>query len=340
MKEQKIKKPGKRPSLSLPKLKKNRTPIETALRKRKRLKYIAVLPTTVTLLNAVCGFFSIVYASRGPGVLPDNDLLNMADFSFFAISGYLILAAMIADVLDGQVARWSGTASSFGGQLDSLSDVLSFGAAPAFLMLKVVEARINLDAFEQIFFFPVSLWKNLPLYNLHKVQMAENWILFAAIFFMLCTITRLARFNVENDTDLSRHQSFAGLPSPAAAGVVVSLVIFLEDYLPGITDQLPNFSAALADICIWILPLAALLCGILMVSRIRYSHLVNRLFRKKKNFTSVLLVLFTGFLVALNIQLTILVGFWFFAIAGFVRSIYADIERIHSKKKTTAHPLE
>ena len=318
--------------------KKIKSPAETALRRRKRLKYIAVLPTMVTLLNAFFGFFSIIYASRGPGVLPDHDLLNMADFSFFAISGYLILAAMIADVLDGQVARWSGTASSFGGQLDSLSDVLSFGAAPAFLMFKVVEARIGLDAFEHIFFFPVSLWKALPLYNQHKVQMVENWILFAAIFFMLCTIIRLARFNLENDTDLSRHQSFAGLPSPAAAGVVVSLVIFLEDYLPGITDQLPNFSAALADILIWILPLAALSCGILMVSRIRYSHLVNRLFRKKKNFTSVLLVLFTGFLFALNIQLTILIGFCLFAIIGLIRGIYTEIVRIQSRQNKPVVP--
>jgi CDP-diacylglycerol--serine O-phosphatidyltransferase len=323
---------GKSPFPSRLAKKNERTPAEKALRKRKRLKYIAVLPTAVTLLNAFCGFLSIVYASRGPGIFLEVFLFSKTGISFFAASGYLIVFAMIADVLDGQVARWSGTASDFGGQLDSLSDAISFGAAPAFLMLKVMEAHFNLETFIQKFFFPISLWKIFPQANPHLIQLAQRWLLFVAIFYALCTIIRLARFNVENDTDLSRHQNFAGLPSPAAAGVVVILIIFQEDFIPDIVDRLPEFTALLTDVTSWLLPLAVLSSGILMVSRIRYPHVANKLFRGKKNFFTVLLVLLTGFLAVWNIQLAIFLGFWGFALFGIIRSIFTGIRALVRQK--------
>jgi len=324
-----------KPSPSRQKRKKERTPAVAALSKRRRLKYIAVLPTGVTLINALCGFLSIIYASRGAGVFLDAFLLHKTGISFFAMSGYLIVVAMIADVLDGQVARWSGTASGFGGQLDSLSDVLSFGAAPAFLMFKVMEANLVLESFVQNFFPPISHWKVFPQINPQMIQMAGRWILFVALFYVLCTVIRLARFNVENDTNLSHHQSFAGLPSPAAAGVVISLVIFQEDFIPIIADRLPEFSSALMDITIRLLPLSALFCGILMVSRVQYSHLANKLFRRKKNFFTVLLVLLAGFLAVWNIQLALVLGFWGFALYGFARGIFNEI-RTRIKQKVSA----
>ena len=290
------------------KRKKERTPAEKAIRKRKRLKYIAVFPTAVTLINALCGFLSIIYASRGSGVFQEISLLRKTEISFFAMSGYLILFAMIADLLDGQVARWSGTASGFGGQLDSLSDALSFGAAPAFLMFKVMENHFSNEFFSQA--------------GPGLVQLAGSWTLFFAIFYTLCTIIRLARFNVENETGLFRYQFFAGLPSPAAAGVVVSLVVFQEDYIHNIAGRLPELSSALINITTWLLPFAVLFCGILMVSRIRYPHLAKRLLRRKKHFVTVLLVLFTGFLAVWNIQLAMILGFWGFALAGFFRGVF------------------
>ncbi|GHV85808.1 phosphatidylserine synthase [Spirochaetia bacterium] len=293
----------------------SRTRRKTTLHKRKRLKYIAVLPTAVTLVNALCGFLSIVYASRGP--------------LFFRVSGYLIVLAMIADIFDGQVARWSGSASGFGGQLDSLSDVLSFGAAPAFLMFKVMEFHLGLEASTRKFFFPASLWKAFPQDSPQLAQLAGRWVLFTAIFYVLCAIIRLARFNVENDTDVSAHQNFAGLPSPAAAGVVVSLVIFQEDFLVHLGSRLPEFSTTLIDITRWILPLAVLASGILMVTRIRYSHLANKLLRGKKNFVTVLLVLFAVFLAVWNIELALILGFWGFAAAGVIRELFGRVFRKH-----------
>jgi len=302
-------------------------------RKRRRLKYIAVLPTAVTLLNAFCGFLSILYASRGPGIFLEVFMFRKTGISFFAISGYLIVFAMIADMLDGQVARWSGAASGFGGQLDSLSDAISFGAAPAFLMLKVMEANLGYETFAKTF-LPMSLGRAIPGLSGHLAQLIGSWMLFVATLYVLCAIIRLARFNVENDADSSFHQNFIGLPSPAAAGVVVSLVIFREDFIPRIADRLPEFSSALTSITSWLLPLTVLCCGILMVTRIRYPHMANRLLRGKKNFVSVLLVLFVVFLAVWNIQLAMLLGFWGFALTGLIRGIYGKLVLIFSPRTT------
>ena len=314
---------GKKPIVR----KKEKILTEKVIRKHRRLKYVAVLPTAVTLLNAFCGFLSIVYASKGPGIFLEVFLLRKTGVTFFAMSGYLILFAMIADVLDGQVARWSGTSSSFGGQLDSLSDVISFGVAPAFLMLKIMELHFGLETFVRKFFFPVSLWKAFPTVSTQLAQLAGSWILFVAIFYMLCAVIRLARFNVENDADLAHHQNFAGLPSPASAGVVVSLVIFQEDFIVKIANRWPELSSFLMDLTSWLLPFSVFCCGILMITRIRYTHLANRLLRRKKSFVIVMLVLFVGLLAVWNIQLAILFGFWSFAITGFVRGIYNIITR-------------
>jgi len=312
---------------------KNSTAKDRALaetRKRKRLKYIAVLPTAVTLMNAFCGFLSILYASRGPGVFLEVVLFRKTGITFFAVAGYLIVFAMIADMLDGQVARWSGAASGFGGQLDSLSDAISFGAAPAFLMLKVMEANFGYETFARTF-FPMSLCRAIPGLTVHLAQLIGSWMLFVATLYVLCAIIRLARFNVENDADSSFHQNFIGLPSPAAAGVVVSLVIFREDFIPRIADRLPEFSSALTNITSWLLPVTILCCGILMVTRIRYPHMANRLLRGKKNFVTVLLFLLVVFLSVWNIQIALLLGFWGFALTGLIRGIYGEIVRLISR---------
>ncbi|MDR0600525.1 MAG: CDP-alcohol phosphatidyltransferase family protein [Treponema sp.] len=300
---------------------------------KKRLTYIAVLPTAVTLINAFCGFLSIVYASRGTGVFLKSFLLIKAETSFFAMAGYMVILAMLADILDGQVARWSGTASSFGGQLDSLADVLSFGAAPAFLMFKVMEARLGLEAAARNFFFPLSLWKAFPKsVSPQLAHLAGRWTLFVAIIFLLCAVIRLARFNVENDEDMASHQFFAGLPSPAAAGVVVSMVIFQEDFLTGLTRRLPGLASSLTDVTNWLFPFAVLGCGILMVSRVRYVHLANKILHGKKNFTTALLVLFTVFLAVWKLELALILGFWGFAATGLVRAAAGLFKRKNRPK--------
>ncbi|MDR3192166.1 MAG: CDP-alcohol phosphatidyltransferase family protein [Treponema sp.] len=280
--------------------------------KKRRLKYIAILPSTITLLNALCGFFSIVCTSRGPGTFWQGSYFHRAGVSYFALAGYMLFFAMIADMLDGRVARLSGTTSSFGGQLDSLSDAISFGVAPAFLMLRMVDAHFS------------ALSREFPLFRL---LFLERWVLFIAVVYALCTVIRLARFNVENEEVETAHMNFVGLPSPAAAGIVMSLVIFREDFLPRTAGRFAVFAEKAAEVTIWILPPAALLAGILMVSRISYPHALNRLLRGKKTFMTFLLIFFLGLLVILNLQIAMVLGFWGFTAAGMIRSLVPRFRR-------------
>jgi CDP-diacylglycerol--serine O-phosphatidyltransferase len=279
--------------------------------KKKRLKYIAILPSSITLLNALCGFLSIVFTSRGPGTFWQGSYFYRAGMSYFALAGYMLFFAMIADMLDGRVARLSGATSSFGGQLDSLSDAISFGVAPAFLMIRIVGNQL------------AALHRgSFPL-----VRFLDQSVLFIAVVYALCAVIRLARFNVENDEVETAHMNFAGLPSPAAAGMLMSLVIFREDFLPGTASRFGLSLEKAMDLTIWILPPAALLAGILMVSRVSYPHALNRLLRGKKTFITFLLIFFLGLLVILNLQIAMVLGFWGFALAGMFRALFLWIRR-------------
>ena len=155
----------------------------------KRIRTVAVFPTMFTLGNLVCGFFAIVVAARierptspdvpvAPNITFQNPtkLLSQldpaADSHNCMLSGWLIFLAMIFDALDGYVARMSRATSDFGAQLDSLCDLVTFGVAPAFLLVKLCPS------------FTYAHSRGV-------------WILAAA--FMACAALRLARFNVETD---------------------------------------------------------------------------------------------------------------------------------------------
>ena len=249
--------------------------------RKQRLKSITILPSLVTILNGISGFFSITFASRGE----------------FGMAGFMILLAMVADMLDGRLARMSKNTSSFGGQLDSLCDAISFGVAPAFLMLKVLELELKL---EPVFFTESSLLQRLV------------WL--AALSYISCSVIRLARFNVENEEDESAHMSFIGLPTPAAAGVIISLLLF---YLKYDTD----YHSVIA--VLYAMPFVALGTAILMVSRIRYPHVLNQYFRCKKPFgylIKVLLLLL--FLLSLKLQGTLVLIFCGFALSSPAKWLY------------------
>jgi len=273
-------------------------------RRRRKLKHIAVLPSLVTLMNGLCGFTAIFLASQGRGAVWVQELFPEANFSFFALAGYMIFLGMVADVLDGHIARISKSTSSFGAQLDSLCDVITFGVAPAFLMVKLVESHSHYLRF---------VGRDFTL-------LSERVVYLTAIVYVMCAIIRLARFNVESkDTD--SHLGFVGLPSPPAAGVIVSIVVFQQDFLPRIaqwTDSVDSFAMA----TIWILPFVTLVAGVLMVTRIPYPHMVNRILRGKKRFSTFLLILFVLPLMIWNIQLTMAVGFCFFVLYGVVRWLF------------------
>jgi len=294
-------------------------------KKRRRLKYIAILPSLVTLMNGLCGFASILLASRGPDMVWRPHLLPRTNVSYFALAGYMIFLGMIADVLDGHLARISKSTSSFGAQLDSLCDAITFGVAPAFLMLKLVQ--VNAHYFQ--------------LVNNQPAALSGRVVLLIAILYVMCAIIRLARFNVETSAE-DTHLSFAGLPTPPAAGTIVSLVIFQQDLLPKITKWPEVFINASEFAAVWALPVITLLAGILMVTRIPYPHIVNRVLRGKKQFSTFLLIVFTVLLIIWNIQLAMALGFCVFVVYGLVNWLVTRLIRSIKRetKAETPKPLE
>ena len=228
------------------------------------IRTVAVFPTLLTLGNLVCGFFAIVVASRvdAPDSLRPVAQMEIIDLTNVMISAWLIFLAMIFDGLDGYVARLSNTASDFGAQLDSLSDVVTFGIAPAFLLVKMCPR----------FAF------------LHREAI---WVIAAA--YAACAALRLARFNVET-SDEDEHLHFTGLPSPAAAAAVAGFSIMFYTLRGG--EHPLVFADQIYVGLQTVLPLFAVMVGLLMVSRVPYPHVVNQIFRGHRSFAHVVGVVF------------------------------------------------
>jgi CDP-diacylglycerol---serine O-phosphatidyltransferase len=170
-------------------------------RPRPRLsRGVYLLPSLLTMGNMWCGYVSIVYAMRG-------EYETAAPFIGFAYA---------LDVLDGRIARLTGTESAFGLQLDSLADVVSFGIAPAVLLFA---------------------WGLSPLGRL-------GWA--AGFMFVACAAMRLARFNIQSAAGADKRY-FVGMPSPAAAGVLAATVFA---YPVGFQD----YPAALAAMTLVLIP--------------------------------------------------------------------------------------
>jgi CDP-diacylglycerol--serine O-phosphatidyltransferase len=226
------------------------------------IRTISVFPTLLTLGNLVCGFFAIVVASRveKPATPVPADIL--LDSTNVMISGWLIFLAMIFDGLDGYVARLSRTTSDFGAQLDSLCDVVTFGVAPGFLLVKMCP---------------------YPTY-LHNQAM---WVIAAS--YAACAALRLARFNVET-SDEDEHLHFSGLPSPAAAAAIAGFGIMFYALRDPATALM--FAPEIDKVLQSVLPFFGVFVALLMVSRIPYPHVANQIFRGQKSFGHVVAVLF------------------------------------------------
>ena len=259
----------------------------------RREKVFAVVPTLLTLGNAVCGFGSITFATKvGPGVPEGNDLL---------IAALLILAAMVFDMLDGHAARWANLTSDFGAQLDSLCDVISFGVAPAFIMLK----------------FP-------QVHHIYHPRLL--WVI--AVLFVLCAVLRLARFNVETGEEDS-HDTFSGLPSPAAAGTVASVAVAMPGLMqlcdPSMSEMSQQIGARLIGATTIGLPLITLAMACLMVSRIRYPHVFNELFRGRRNFRHLLQLIFAMVAIFAVHELAVPLIFCYFVLGSPIRALWAQV---------------
>lgn len=169
---------------------------------RRPRRGIFLLPTLFTVGNLFCGFTSLIQSSHGA----------------FEFAAGLILVAGVLDMLDGRIARLTGTTSEFGLQFDSLSDVVSFGVAPAYLAWQ---------------------WGLSPLHRL-------GWGI--AFLFVVCAAMRLARFNLQVPGGSKRH--FAGLPTPPAAAAV-ACAAFAVPVLP--SARWVSFVLGAVVICLAIL---------------------------------------------------------------------------------------
>lgn len=237
----------------------------------KRIRVIAVLPTLLTLGNLVCGFFAVVVASRiaksgtvdfvpSPKLDRMRELFHSGDPTHnLMLCGALIFLAMLFDTLDGHVARLTRAASDFGAQLDSLCDVVSFGVAPAILLVKMCP----------------------QFTSLHREAI---WCI--AALFACCAALRLARFNMESDT-AGDHRYFAGLPSPAAAAVIAGFAMLTYTLRNEINHEY------FAGYDIWLqrlLPPFALVTALLMVSRVPYPHAVTQLLHGQRSLAHVVAI--------------------------------------------------
>ena len=277
--------------------------------RRAYIRSVYLLPSMATLGNAVCGFAAIYVAFLAASAIESNDPLTewWAKHGFVA-SAYLIFLAMLFDALDGRLARFARHTTDFGGQLDSLADVISFGAAPAFMALALMHLSF-LD-----FNIPFPLTRLI-------------WAI-GALYFS-CAAIRLARFNVSNEHGEQHHFSFLGLPSPGAGGAVAAWILMQQDLLQLGDGGRNAFAFFLARACLFLLPVIVLATGLLMVSTIRYPHMVNRYLRGKqpvmKLFAGVgaVLLLFVWHQYALGL------GMVAYALYGPAQWVYGRARRRH-----------
>ena len=287
--------------------------------RKQRLKYITVLPSLITLLNGVCGLAAISFASKAGTNGFTGFYFNKPQLTAFAMAGYMIALAMLCDMLDGRVARMSKNTSSFGGQLDSLCDMISFGVAPAFLMIKVLEVKLLeiTNTYQHVGIFLGKFF----------------WI--AAAAYMCCGAVRLARYNAENEEDEASHMSFMGLPIPAAAAVIASIVIFYQE-LATVADRTSLVYQLSENAILCLLPIFTLGTRALMVSRIRYPHVLNQYLKGRIPFAHLIRIGLLLGLIVLNFEAAMVLVACGFALNGFLRWLFS---KVLAKKKHT-EPLE
>lgn len=201
-------------------------------------------PNLVTAGNLFCGFMAILNCiqARLAEASFAGEYLGLRAPDHYRYAVWFIFGAAAFDSLDGRLARLGGRESLFGAEFDSLADVVSFGVAPTLLM----------------FFLILSPSQGIPWFR------EIGW--FVGFVYLLCAVMRLARFNVITNPLLSRGKKelssdFIGLPTPAAAGTVASLVLFLLKL--GDSDKSLNRYAL-------VLPFLMVLIALLMMSSVRY----------------------------------------------------------------------
>jgi len=251
-----------------------------------RLK-IYFLPNLLTAGNLFCGFVALTKIVEA-NLTPDaNGIVNWMPIKM-ALA--FILLACIFDLFDGRVARMGGHDSPFGREFDSLADLISFGAAPAFLVHRVVLHDVLPDEYVEI-----------------------GW--FIASIYLICGAFRLARFNCLAAMNApGAGKDFLGFPIPSAAGLVASLTLFIIKL---------NEKEKTLGYWGWLLPGVLIFLSAMMVSEVKYPSFKSLGLRSSTTFLKVLVAaLFVGCLVILRDKILYYVLPLFFTaylLYGFVR---------------------
>ncbi|MDC1046529.1 CDP-diacylglycerol--serine O-phosphatidyltransferase, partial [Candidatus Pseudothioglobus singularis] len=211
----------------------------------------------------------------------------------FTIAAISIMIAMMWDTLDGRVARLTNTQSAFGAEYDSLADLVSFGLAPALLVYE---------------------WS---LYELGRF----GWL--AAFVYLACAALRLARFNTQ--VGIADKRFFQGLPSPAAAGVIASM-IWLKIW------TFASFDSEVISLGYYLGAGITILCGILMVSNVRY-YSFKELDSKKASFRFLLLIVLSLIILMYKPNIILFTGFFLYLLSGpFITITGLNKRRIEKKQ--------
>src|SRR5271157_5342806 len=232
------------------------------------------LPNLLTTGALFAGFYAIVAAI---------DLK-------FELAGAAVFIAMCFDSLDGRVARWTNTASPFGKEYDSLSDMVSFGVAPAIVTYQWGVARIAEYG---------PLWRRL------------GWLV--CFFYAAAAALRLARFNSRSATQ-DKHY-FEGLPSPSAAAIVAALIWLASDR---VNIGLPGLIVAF---------LVTACAGALMISRFPFNSFKQVHAGARVRFTQIVLVPLAFVFIFLYPAITLLLIFGSYALSAPTLWVYRKLRR-------------
>ncbi len=235
-----------------------------------------VLPSLFTIANMAFGFFSIIAASERNYVL----------------AAWLIIMSYVMDMLDGRVARLVHGESSFGVEIDSLSDWMSFGIAPAYLMYNFV----------------------LKDYGF--------WGYPVAFLYVLCGALRLVRFNLKAHFGESSKTYFQGLPIPAAAGILASFVLAYS--MLEAEGSVRSFKLVMHQMpfVYGITPFIMLALSLLMVSSVPYAAFKQGSMFNPKTMRGLLLILSVLFLIIAYPQDALFFFFSLYAVSGLLAIMY------------------
>lgn len=239
-------------------------------------KGLYLLPSLFTLGNMGAGVYSIILSINGR----------------YPKAAFAILAGIVFDILDGRIARMTKTESKFGIELDSLSDLTSFGIAPALLVYQVV---------------------------LHHYSNLGGVITF---LFIIAAALRLARFNVKTDNGATPTAFFTGLPVPGAAGILAAFVLSYNTFIQDITIRTIPMVVKNMPLMLRFMPVLMVILAYLMISNIRYTSFKRLKFSKRKPIQYFIFIILSGALVWLYPENMILIIFIAYILSGLFDVFY------------------